>query len=162
MSRFPFVLLAGVFVAPSLAHAAVVGINPPARPLTADLIATLPAAEQPVWHQYLARSKKQHAIDEAFLATEIHEAGLKEELVPPRGRSVSLRQSESCFATDEARGMAGMIISFQTPGGGWKKNTRMTERARLKGERFGFETGYIGTFDNDATITELRFLAKVA
>ncbi len=161
MSRFRFALLAAAIAGSPVLPAAVIGTNPAARPLTADLIATLPAAEQPAWNQYLARSKKYQIVNEAFLAAELRAAKLAEPLVPPKGRAVSLRQPDAWFASEEARQMAAMVISFQTPAGGWNKNTKMTEHARLKGERFGFETGYVGTFDNDATITELRFLAKV-
>jgi PelA/Pel-15E family pectate lyase len=161
MSRFSFVWLASACVALLPVSAAVIGTNPAARPLTAELIATLPAKEQPAWNQYLARSKQQHAADESFLATELKAAGLTEVLVPPKGRAVSLRQTEAWYRGDEARRIAGLVISFQTPAGGWNKNTNMTEHARRRGERFGLEEGYVGTFDNDATITELRFLAKV-
>jgi PelA/Pel-15E family pectate lyase len=139
----------------------VIGTNPAARPLTPELIATLPAKEQPAWNQYLARSKQQRAADESFLATELKAAGLTEVLVPPKGRAVSLRQPEAWYRGDDARRIAGLVVSFQTPAGGWNKNTNMAEHARRPGERFGLEEGYVGTFDNDATITELRFLAKV-
>jgi PelA/Pel-15E family pectate lyase len=162
MSRFSFAFVACAFVAPSLALPAVVGTNPPARPLTSQLISELPAAEQPVWQQYLARSKKHQAIDEAFLAKELDELNLTEPIIPPKGKPVSLRQPEGWYASDEAQRFATMVISFQTPSGGWNKNTKMTDHFRKKGERFGLEEGYVGTFDNDATITELRFLAKVA
>jgi PelA/Pel-15E family pectate lyase len=80
----------------------------------------------------------------------------------------------------EARRVADIIVSFQTPAGGWSKNLNLTDHARRPGESFApnnlsahlapgdFDTphepewNYVGTLDNDATTTELRFLAKVA
>src|ERR1035437_752235 len=76
--------------------------------------------------------------------------------------------------------IADVIVSFQTPAGGWSKRLDMTHQARVPGELFigdnssHFLTNadndlphdagwsYVGTFDNDATTTQLRYLAKVA
>ncbi|MEO6569287.1 MAG: pectate lyase, partial [Opitutaceae bacterium] len=73
------------------------------------------------------------------------------------------------------------VVSFQTPAGGWSKNFNTADHRRRPGEAFSPDTNiskflapgdndtphdanwaYIGTFDNDATIGELRFLAKIA
>src|SRR5438309_689960 len=123
MSRFfPFCLAVTFTTLPPLL-AAVIGTNPPARPLTAVLIATLPAKEQPAWSEYLTRSQQQHAIDENFLAAEMKPVGITEPLVPPKGRAVSLRQADAWYRGDEARQIASNLVSFQTPSGGWNKNT---------------------------------------
>ena len=71
-----------------------------------------------------------------------------------------------------------IILSFQTPAGGWSKNLAMTLSNRAPGETFTSDNislflapqdndtpqdahwNYVGTFDNDATITQLRFLAR--
>src|SRR5205823_4269936 len=63
--------------------------------------------------------------------------------------------------------------------GGWSKNLDMTQHTRAAGEQFAgsnlslhlaesdydlprdLDWNYVGTFDNDATTTELRYLAKV-
>lgn len=153
-SFFAFALVAPVSIA------AIIGTNPPARPLTPTAIATLPAAEQAAWQQYLARSRKQAATDSGFLTRELRSAGLTEALVPEKGGSLSLDHTPEWFGTEEARRIADHLVSFQTPAGGWSKNTAMAERPRRTGERFGFEAGYDGTFDNDGTIHPLRFLAK--
>ena len=75
--------------------------------------------------------------------------------------------------------IADNVVSFQTPAGGWGKNLDMSKETRRPGERYGpnnlsrflapgdFDTpkepewNYIGTIDNDATITQIEFLAKV-
>jgi PelA/Pel-15E family pectate lyase len=79
----------------------------------------------------------------------------------------------------EAIHIADAIVSFQTPAGGWGKNLNVADHSRRKGESFApnnlshylapgdFDTpadphwNYVGTLDNDATTTELLFLAKV-
>jgi hypothetical protein len=95
-------------------------------------------------------------------------------------RTIPLDRSASWYVSAEARLIATHIISFQTPAGGWSKNTDYTDHLRQPGESFAHDSGslflkpgdndlphdarwsYIGTFDNDATTTELRYLAKVA
>ena len=171
------------FILTAVLSAAVVGTNPPALPLTAARINALPAAEQPAWHQYLAKSRALRAIDQAFLATELKQAGLKEATVPAdagRGRAMPLNEKPAWYAGDEARRRASNVVTFQTPAGGWSKNFNPADHPRAPGEGFSHDNtsrflapgdndtpadthwSYIGTFDNGATISQLRFLAKVA
>jgi len=165
--------------------AAVIGTNPPALPLTAERIAALPAAEQPAWRDYLDRSVRQRAADQAFLAAELKNlpAPPAAPLAPPaarNARTIPLDRPAAWYGGPEARLIAERIISFQTPAGGWSKNTDYADHLRRPGESFAHGSGsvflkpgdhdqphdahwsYIGTFDNDATTTQLRFLAKVA
>jgi PelA/Pel-15E family pectate lyase len=164
-------------------HAAVIGANPPARALTADTIATLPAAEQPAWQRYLAQSRALRAKDQAFLADELHRTERKVALVPPKastGRSLPLDEKPAWYAGAEARRRADNVVTFQTPAGGWSKGFDATDHPRAAGESFSggntsrhlapgdhdqpaeLDWNYIGTFDNDATTRHLRFLARVA
>jgi PelA/Pel-15E family pectate lyase len=170
-------------LAPALIFAAVVGTNPPSLPLTAERIAALPAAEQPAWRAYLDRSNRQRKTDQAFLAAELKAANLKEALVPGETRGFgngSLNRPAEWYASADARRMADNVVTFQTPAGGWSKNFNPADHPRRPGEGFSHDNTsrflsagdndapadphwtYIGTFDNDATITELQFLAKVA
>lgn len=142
-------------------RAAVIGTNPESLPLTAERIATLPAAEQAAWRDYLSRSEALRAADEKFYANERQAQTLTESLVPTRGRNLPLNKPSAWYATAEARRDADITVSFQTPAGGWNKNTSFTDHLRRPGERSGYEHGYVGTIDNDATITPLAFLAKV-
>ena len=153
--------LAAAITASLAASAAVIGINPPALPVTAARIAGLPAATQPAWRDYLARSDRARAADESFYADERKTLVLAAPLVPPRGPSLPLKNTDSWYASAEALRIAANVVSFQTPAGGWNKNTDFVARSRRPGERSGYEAGYVGTIDNDATVTELRFLAKV-
>lgn len=164
------------------AQAALLGTNPPARPLTLSSIRTLPAAQQPAWIAYLKQSTAQWQTDQAFLQAEMRRHHVKQPIIPPAGHSAKclpLDRTASWYGADEARRIADIVVSFQTPAGGWSKNLDLTQHPRAPGESFApnnnsrylgngdFDVArdatwdYVGTFDNDATTTELHFLAKV-
>jgi Pectic acid lyase len=158
-------------------YAAVVGSSVPAESITAARVGQLPE-----WRRYLERSSRQMLADRAVLLAELKEAGLKDAMIPPNGsaaRSMPLNKPAEWYAGEEARRIADGIVSFQTPAGGWGKNLNVADHVRRKGESFApnnlslylgpedFDApvdpawNYVGTLDNDATTTELRFLAKV-
>lgn len=164
------------------AHATVVGTNPPAESLTAERILRLPADQQHAWLAYIDRSSRQREADKAYLHDELKRASLGEPLEPPHdssARSIPLDRTPEWYASAEARHIADVIVSFQTPAGGWGKNLDMSKQPRRPGEAFvsnnisrflspgDYDTphepdwNYVGTIDNDATTTQMRFLAKV-
>jgi PelA/Pel-15E family pectate lyase len=163
--------------------AAVIGLSTAAPPLTAERIAQLPREKQAAWRDYLEASNRQMAADRAVLAAELKRAGLEHPLLPPSGfaaRSLPLDRPAEWYAGPDAARLAEIAISFQTPAGGWSKNLNLADHTRRPGEHFATnnlsrfpsagdfdaprdpEWSYVGTIDNDATNTELRFLAKVA
>ena len=164
------------------ARAAIIGTNVPAQPLTEERIATLRAGQQAAWQDYLARSQAQQQADKNALWSELKAQGLKQPLTPPGNNStkgLELDRPDAWYGGAEARRIADIIVSYQTPGGGWSKNLNMTKHLRSPGEAFSVDNNnrfadtadfdrardvkwhYVATFDNDATITQLRFLAKV-
>lgn len=170
-------LLVGV---PWLASAAIIGTNPPALPVTAERISKLPSEQQAAWQDHLQRSQKQLHADQQFLLDEMKRHRLSQSVPAPRGRStpgLSLNQSGDWYARAETRRMADALVSFQTPAGGWSKLVNMTERLRPPGGQFFGDSvavrlerdqpgrvrdwSWIGTLDNGATTTQLRFLARV-
>ena len=171
------------FLIGTAATAATIGksVTPPS--LTRDRIAALPAKDRAVWLAYLDRSQRQMQADRAFLAAELKAAGMTQATPAPGGsaaRSIPLDRPVEWYGGPEARGIADIVVSFQTPAGGWSKNLNMADHERRKGEHFAannlskyltpgdFDTphdigwNYVGTLDNDATTTQLRFLARVA
>jgi len=172
-----------IFMAGAVAvSGATVGTNPPAQSLTRERIAELPLAERQRWFDYLDHSRMQRLADKRALTEEMKRAGVSEPNEPPHdfsARSVPLDRDASWYASAEARHIANVIVSFQTPAGGWGKNLDMSKEPRLPGEAYApdnislflapgdFDTppepdwNYIGTIDNDATTTEIGFLAKV-
>jgi len=172
------VLLAGAVVA----AASIIGTNPPAESLTRDRIALLSPRERSAWIEYLEHSQRQRQADKDFFQAELKRAGIEKPVDPPHGfsaRGIPLDRAASWYAGDNARHIADVIVSFQTPAGGWGKNLDMSKEPRRPGVNFGpnnisrllapgdFDTplepdwNYIGTIDNDATTTQMNFLAKV-
>ena len=146
------------------ARAGVVGEVVPAQPLTAERIATLPAPAQGAWRDYLKRSLSRMKADEDAL---VAERGGKPAPSPPiesgGAKSMPLDREAAWYGTTEARHVADVIVSFQTPAGGWGKNQSRAGALRQPGQAYvSHGEGYVGTLDNDATVTELRFLARVA
>jgi PelA/Pel-15E family pectate lyase len=162
--------------------AAVVGTNTAAQSITAERIAKLPPKQQAAWRNYLARSVRQMQADHASLEAELKAAGLAEPLTPPNGftgRNMPLMKPAEWYGGAEARHVADIVVSFQTPAGGWGKNLNVADHVRKRGESYApnnlsrylapddFDTphdphwNYVGTLDNDATATELQFLARV-
>ena len=67
-----------------------------------------------------------------------------------------LNKPDSWFASAEAKQVAAIILSFQSDAGGWPKNTDTISQA-YGGDR----SKLIPTFDNKATVDELRFMARM-
>ena len=65
------------------------------------------------------------------------------------------RQSVEWFQSEEGRRIADNVLTWQTPHGDWPKN-RDTASEPFDGKSADLH----GTFDNSATISELRFLAR--
>lgn len=176
-------IVAAVLIAWAAAStASTIGTNPPVEPLTRERVALLPAKERSAWLDYLERSKRQRQADKDSLQAELKRAGMEKPTEPPHGfsaRSIPLDREAAWYASVEARHIADVIVSFQTPAGGWGKNMDMSKDVRTPGEAFtpnnlsrfltqgDFdapsepEWNYVGTIDNDATTTEMNFLAKV-
>jgi PelA/Pel-15E family pectate lyase len=171
-------LLAGV----SIAAGSTIGTNPPAESITRARIVELPQAQRGAWLKYLDRSERQRQADKNAFQAELKRDGITTSTEPPHGysaRSIPLDRDPSWYASAEARHIADVVVSFQTPAGGWSKNLDMSKDVRRSGERYGpnnesrflapgdFDTpkepdwNYIGTIDNDATITQIEFLARV-
>ena len=167
------------------AGASVVGTNPPSQPLTQERIATLPRAQQAAWKAYLEKSQHQMQLDKDTLHAEQVKAGSTTQAFPPHGsnaRSIPLNKDPAWYAGPDALHIADVVLSFQTPSGGWSKNIDMSKTPRQPGQPymagpdataslatpddFGRVSdghwGYVGTIDNDATTTQLHYLAKIA
>lgn len=122
--------------------------------------------EKPVversWDNYYATSNEVAAIDQAFIQRELAQLGLTEPLLPPPAHRFGFDPGKppAFYKTDEGERLAEIIVSFQTPSGGWSKRTHMGDRPRRPGEAFGVEQHYIPTFDNGATSTQIWVLSK--
>ncbi|WP_230631297.1 pectate lyase [Sphingomonas sp. Leaf37] len=170
-------LLIGLTAMASPLAAAVVGHMTPPPSLGAAQLSALPADARAAWQAYLARSTAAMARDKAALAAE--RAGLTTIPTPPpesKAETMPLDSYAGWYATAPAQAVADNIVSYQTPTGGWGKNQDRTAPPRTRGQMylpFDSKAGiyaaadgaggwsFIGTLDNDATTTELSFLARV-
>ncbi|WP_215395741.1 pectate lyase [Rheinheimera oceanensis] len=100
------------------------------------------------WQQYLADSAQLLQQDAAALAAE--QQG--------RPATAALKHNEFGLTGINSAAEVQAVLSFQTPSGGWSKRTDMRS-ARQPGQQFGSEPNYVPTFDNDATSTQLHWLA---
>lgn len=100
------------------------------------------------WQQYLAQSALLLQQDAAALAAE------------QQGGVLTAASKHKQFGLTVIGNAieAEAVLSFQTPSGGWSKRTDM-RIARQTGQHFGSEPDYVPTFDNDATSTQLHWLA---
>lgn len=175
----PSAMIAVTFIAQP-AVAKVVGQMTTAEPIGEARIAQLPKAEQAAWRAYLARSQALMTADKAALAAE--RKGISVPGGPPSGPGggggMPMDRPAAWYGGPEARRVADAILSFQTPAGGWGKNQDRAGPARLRGQNYvpieklpayaqeDIKSSdqiwrYVGTIDNNATISELRFLARV-
>ena len=171
-------MVVGLMAGATPLAAAVIGHMTPPPSLTVARLADVPPASRGVWQAYIARSATAMARDKAALAAE--RTGLAQVPPPPpeaKGdRTMPLDRDAAWYAGDQARAIADNIVSYQTPTGGWGKNQDRTAPPRVRGQMylpFDGKAGpyaaadgaggwsFVGTLDNDATTTEMAFLARV-
>lgn len=136
--------------------------------LTDELIAKLPEAEKAAWTGYIAKSREFAANERRILAEESLKAGL-EKPKPAPGNSGEFEPDTDApvetFADAANQKIAEVVISYQTPTGGWSKAVDYAAGPRQPGTQWTSQTGnawhYCGTFDNRTTTEQLKFLAAV-
>jgi PelA/Pel-15E family pectate lyase len=131
--------------------------------LSARRFATLAPEARAAWTAYVAKSRELQAADRALIAAELQAAGMRQMVKAPfiRAFNVTRSMTPDWFRGDSARRLADVMLTYQTPSGGWSKHVDFTQHARKPGESFYAESDgwqYIATLDNDATTAEIRFL----
>ncbi|BFM19263.1 pectate lyase [Gilvimarinus japonicus] len=129
--------------------------------LLCGALPALAATEQSL-PEYRALSQSLAQADKRAFAQELKSSGRKQPLAAPHSNKFGFDPDapDEFFQTAEARRIADIIISYQTPSGGWSKRTDMSVAPRLPGQMLGVEKHYIPTFDNGATTTQIWFLAR--
>jgi PelA/Pel-15E family pectate lyase len=156
--------------------AIVIGHMTPPPSLTVERLNGLAPTARSIWVAYIRRSDVAMTLDKGVLASE--RRGLaKIPAPPPEGKTATmpLDREPSWYSGEAASAIADNIASFQTPTGGWGKNQDRSGPPRVAGQMyipFDGKAGsyaaadlaggwsFIGTLDNDATTTELSFLAR--
>jgi PelA/Pel-15E family pectate lyase len=138
-----------------------------AAPVTAEAIGRLPAAEQAAWTEYLDHSKALAAADQTALQSELEKNAMTAALKAPSGGDFKLSadQGDAWFSSDEAKAIVDVVLSYQTPAGGWSKHTAYARGKRQPGMLWSsqYEPGksphYLATFDNRSTTEQMKLLA---
>ena len=132
--------------------------------VSATRIATLPPTQRDAWTAYVARSRAAYDRDTVAMRRELRTAGATEMTRAPYTHDFSVKDcmTAAWFATDTAKHIADVILTFQAPNGGWSKHVDFTKHARRRGESYYAESAdweWISTVDNSSTTEEIRFLS---
>lgn len=78
-------------------------------------------------------------------------------------QQVATGMPDEWYGSDEAKAVLEIVLKYQTEIGGWAKNTGYQDEANVKQDEWARikQYGVGATFDNNSTLTEMRFLAKV-
>ncbi|MEN9403564.1 MAG: hypothetical protein RL091_2267 [Verrucomicrobiota bacterium] len=132
-------------------------------PVTEARIAALPAAEQPAWRAYWQQSLERAK----GLGTRDLVDRTPNKPVPvgtfsggSYSKGVKLNAPAAWYASEEARTVADKVVQWQRPTGGWVKGGDYSRAPTPADDHHDAWSN--GTFDNDATLYEMRFLALVA
>jgi PelA/Pel-15E family pectate lyase len=114
------------------------------------------------WEDYYEASGKILKKDQEFLEKELAKRNLEKPDRPEevKGFGFDVIQPSDWFLGAEGKRVMSVILSFQTPSGGWSKATNMAGQPRQEGQAFGVLEDFTPTFDNAATSTQLRLLAR--
>lgn len=114
------------------------------------------------WESYYEASGKILKKDQEFLEKELAKLKLEKPGRPEeaKGFGFDVIQSSDWFMGAEGKRVMSVILSFQTPSGGWSKSTNMAGQLRQEGQAFGVLEEFTPTFDSAATSTQLRLLAR--
>jgi len=138
-----------------------------ADPLAWSRINDLPPAEQTAWKVYLDRSQAKARADAAALQAEVVAQKMTNALRAPSGGDFKLSAPAGAawYASAQARQLTDVVLSYQTPSGGWSKHTGYSAGPRQPGMQWtsqnepGQAPHYVATFDNRSTTEQLHFLA---
>ena len=136
--------------------------------LTPERVAAIPEAQRQKWTAYLEKSQQRSAADFAALAKECRGLGLPQSKPAPSGGEQLALDSDTpaeWFAVPEAQKLADVVISYQTPAGGWSKSVNYAVGKRQLGTHWTSGKGdawhYCGTIDNRSTTEQIKLLAGV-
>ena len=125
----------------------------------------LPPGAKAPWDRWLAEGARlrQHEIE--VFEFELARSGRRQAARAKVASGFEVPEKPAAwFAGVDARKIADNLLTWQSPSGGWTKNTAMTRRPRVAGQRWSpwGEWDYVATIDNKATTSQIEFLARLA
>jgi PelA/Pel-15E family pectate lyase len=131
--------------------------------LSAARIDSLPPAQRQAWREYIARSRRLAALDSAEMRRELAATGQTAMKAAPNqnGSTVIGEHPAAWYRSPEGKRIADVILTYQTPSGGWSKRVDLAAGPRRPGTNFTSDShwSYIGTIDNGSTTGQMRTLA---
>lgn len=130
-------------------------------PLVEARIASLPEAEQAAWRKYFEVSQQTA---KAVSAPTVPDFSPDKALAAPltgarHSKGLKTDADPKLYTTEEARAQATRVGEWQSAAGGWTKGNDYSVSPEPKQGKS--DVWSAGTFDNNATIMELRYLALV-
>jgi Pectic acid lyase len=118
------------------------------------------------WMAYLARSRAAHARDTASMHAELRAVGSDTMSRAPYAHDFDPKpwMTGTWLASDSARALADVVLTYQAPNGGWSKHVDFAQHPRRTGESYYAESnewGWISTLDNGATTQQIELLACI-
>ena len=143
-------------------------VSQPLKHVTAERIQQMPEKELIAWMTYLSKSNAHILNERNILAGEVDRAGLSASRPAPNNSKefeFDSKVATAWFTTAETAKLADIVLSYQTPTGGWSKAIDYSRGARTEGTHWTSQSGlgwhYCGTLDNRSTTEQIRFLAHV-
>jgi PelA/Pel-15E family pectate lyase len=136
--------------------------------VTLQRIATLPEDQRAAWTAYTARSQEHANHEHAVLAAECR--GIRAGRSKPAPASqvefeFPSKVDPASFGSAESSKLANVVISYQTPAGGWSKAVDYSKGPRRPGTHWTTQSEegwhYCGTLDNHSTTEQIVFLSRV-
>jgi PelA/Pel-15E family pectate lyase len=128
------------------------------------IVREVPSLLRAAWLQYVDSSDVRERRDRAAIQAELRALGRTRATPAAAGPVFALTRdmTDDWFRTAEARRIADNVLSYQTPSGGWSKRLDLRAGPRQPGVAYTSSDGwsYVGTFDNDATTEQIRYLAR--
>ncbi|WP_161554747.1 pectate lyase [Ereboglobus luteus] len=155
-------LFASAFV---LANVTLAGALTPMR------VAALSDEERLAWEDYVSRSRAAARADQAAVEAELAAQTPRAATTrAPDGPDFKMPSpfGDAWHGTATAQKLADIVLSYQTPSGGWSKHTDYSQGTRKPGMLWssqyapGKSPHYLATFDNGSTTGQMRFLAAAA
>ena len=132
--------------------------------LLSDFRSGVTQQEQEEWERYLARSRATARDDRAAIDAELKALNRDTMARAPAGQGffVTREMTPPWFASAEAKRIGDILLTYQTPSGGWSKRISFT-RPRARGESYASENGWgwTPTLDNGATTEQIEFLGRL-
>lgn len=140
----------------------------PFEMLTPESIAALPEAARAAWNAYIEQSRKLAKQERDVLAGECRSIRAGVSKPAPSNREefeFPSKVDAASFGSPESLQLAEVVLSYQTPSGGWSKAVDYAQSPRPKGTHWTTQSEegwhYCGTLDNHSTTEQIKFLARV-